>query len=339
MKLRLNKIAHIISSCAIIILLQACEKEPSNVIKQDPSETPKEYKITLTTAKSIGEKIGITMTCESDTWIDINNNNAKDAGEEAKIGVNIFTLVSQTFAIHGKVSQLNCPMQKITNLDLSNKNVITHLVCKNNELSSIDISNCSNMYTFDCSSNKISVLDVSKNIGLANFDCHNNKLRTIDISRNTMLTELSCDSNQLTTLNVSKNTKLVALGCSYNQLSTLDLNANTELLGLNCSNNQITTLIYTTLSNLDCSSNQLKSLNLKNVSGVINVSNNPINGAEMTSLVESLQKYSSPSASVGSLTLVHKANTNNWATKADVKIANSKNWLVYDSEGNEYKGQ
>ena len=133
----------------------------------------------------------------------------------------------------------------------------------------------------------------------------------------TALTELLCPYNQLTTLDVSANTALTLLNCEYNQLTALDVSKNTALKALYCYRNQLTALdvsANTALTKLACFSNQIQA-------------------DEMLALVNSL-----PTVTNGEFYVVDTQDSDegNVITKAQVAIAQSKGWTVYDFD---LKGQ
>jgi len=70
--------------------------------------------MTLTTAKAVGETIELSINADAadqaDVWVDLNNNGAKDAGEEVTEfdQTLAYTLGAQTVTIYGKVTKLNC---------------------------------------------------------------------------------------------------------------------------------------------------------------------------------------------------------------------------------------
>jgi hypothetical protein len=116
---------------------------------------------------------------------------------------------------------LNCSLNPITSLDVSQNTALTWLICKLNQLSS---------------------LNLSQNTALTYLDCDWNQLTSLDVNQNTALTTLSCGGNQFTSLDVSQNTALVGLYCQVNQITSLDLSQNTMLVMLFCHDNQLTCL-------------------------------------------------------------------------------------------------
>jgi len=144
---------------------------------------------------------------------------------------------------------------------------LTTLNCVMNQLTSLDVSQNTALTSLACSDNNLTILDVSQNTALTLLECVINQLTSLDVSANTLLTDLRCYFNQLTSLDVSQNTALTFLDCGYNQITTLDVSQNTALTSFFCWNNQIECLDVssnTALVVLECSINLLEQLNTKN---------------------------------------------------------------------------
>jgi len=140
------------------------------------------------------------------------------------------------------IKELDCGVNQLTSLDVSNNTALTYLVCGSNQLSSLDISNLTNLKILDCQDNQLTALDVSDNVALVWLWCQVNQLTTLDISNLTNLTTLECKNNQLTALDLNNNVNLSFLYCQVNQLTALDVSNLTNLDLLNCRNNQLTAL-------------------------------------------------------------------------------------------------
>ena len=149
------------------------------------------------------------------------------------------------------MTSLNCGLNKLTTLDVSQNTQLTELNCGFNKLTTLDVSQNTQLTSLNCWSDQLTTLDVSQNTQLTELNCGSNKLNTVDVSQNTQLTELNCGYNQLTSLNVTKNTQLTELYCSSNQFTSLNVTKNTKLKKLICYGNNFSTLdldrIYCTL--------------------------------------------------------------------------------------------
>ena len=183
------------------------------------------------------------------------------------------------------LTKLVWPDGKLTALDVSRNDKLTHLDCHGNQLKTLDVSKNGALTYLDCRNNQLETLNVSKNDNLTYLDCRNNQLKTLDVSQNGALKELHCGINNLTeltlntgltyldcgynnnlnSLDVGALEKLECLGCPDTNLSALDLKYNQALTLLNCSNNQLKTLDVSknsALKEMSCAGNQLAELDV-----------------------------------------------------------------------------
>jgi hypothetical protein len=168
-----------------------------------------------------------TSAIDTVTNLDVNNESISDL-----TGIEDFTALTD----------LNCDINQLTNLDVSQNTALTTLHCYLNQLTSLDVSQNTALDSLLCYANQLTTLDVSQNTALDYLNCHNNNLTSIDVNGATALTYLACSQNQLTTLDVSGATALTTLTCNHNQLTSLDLSLQTFLIDLLCHNNQLTFL-------------------------------------------------------------------------------------------------
>ncbi len=313
-----------------------------------PIEIPQdEYKMVLTTAKSVGETIRLRIDAAEadrpDVWIDLNNNGEKDDGEAVtKFAVSVeYTLGAQTVTVYGKVTWLNCDENQLTSLNVSNNKELEKLYCRDNHLTELDVSNNKKLVQLSCRDNHLTELDVSNNKELERLYCCNNHLTELDVSNNTALRELNCDRNHLTELDVRNNKKLGWLYCYSNQLTELDVSNNTALQYLYCSDNRLTTLDVSNnkkLGWLYCSDNQLTTLDVSNNTAlkVLYCYENKISGDDMTALVNSLPDRNGKEE--GEFLVIAKGSDTeqNVITSAQAAVANGRNWPVRDSAENPY---
>ena len=127
------------------------------------------------------------------------------------------------------LTYLDCDINQLTDLDVSQNTALTYLICNNNQLTALDVSQNTALTHLDCRYNQLMDLNVSQNTGLTYLNCSKNQLMDLNVSQNTALIKLHCSNNQLTDLDVSKNTALIKLECGDNQLSHLDVSKNTAL--------------------------------------------------------------------------------------------------------------
>ena len=194
-----------------------------------------------------------------------------------------------TVTLKGKITELRCEYNKITDLNVQGCPSLKHLDCSDNQLTELNVQGLSTLKWLSCSSNKLTTLDVqgltaleylncwrnqltSLNvqgcISLDDLQCSNNKFTTLDLQGLTALQELECEENQLTSLNLQDFTALQELKCGQNQLTSLNLQGCTALQKLICYKNQLTTLDihgFRSLKELNCHSNQLTEINMQDL--------------------------------------------------------------------------
>ena len=107
---------------------------------------------------------------------------------------------------------------------------ISNLYCPGNQLTSLDVSGCTALTELECYSNELTALDVSKNMTLTSLSCEYNQLTSLNVNGCTALKYLSCCENQLTSLDISKNTALTSLYCYNNQFTAAEMNKIYEAL-------------------------------------------------------------------------------------------------------------
>ena len=97
-----------------------------------------------------------------------------------------------------KLKILECPRNKITELNTSSNSELNILGCDHNQLTQLNVSSNGALTTLSCGYNRLTTLDVSGNPNLNILDCYNNQLISLDLSNNSKLMSLNCDNNQLT---------------------------------------------------------------------------------------------------------------------------------------------
>ena len=107
--------------------------------------------------------------------------------------------------IDGKVLTAN--INSVDSLNLVGKNIsdltgieaftaLTDLDCAVNQLTSLDVSQNTALTFLNCNYNQLTSLDVSKNTALTDLDCAVNQLTSLDLTKNTALTRLDCGGNK-----------------------------------------------------------------------------------------------------------------------------------------------
>lgn len=165
------------------------------------------------------------------------------------------------------IYRLNCQVNFLTQLDISQNTELLYLNVGANSLSTLDLSNNLQLISLDCSDNQFTSFDISNNSSLTDLYCERNMLTSLNISQNPSLINLSCGQNPLSSLDVSQNLNLEFLNVYTTQLSDIDVSNNTNLLDLNVSDNQLSSLDVSQLPNLEVLwfiANDISNINISN---------------------------------------------------------------------------
>ncbi len=221
------------------------------------------------------------------TDLDVSGNNIMDL-----TGIEDFTALQA----------LNCNLNNLTALDVSNNSNLEELRCIGNDIASLNINGLTSLTALYCSFNQLTNLDVSLNQDLVTLWCDGNLLTDLDVSTNTSLTDLRCNGNGLTNLTTNGATNLEELRCADNQLTVVDLSNNNNLSFLLIDNNPELTFLdcsYAQLSefNMDgnssltelyCANNLLETLNLEEMPNlsILSCSNNQLTNLDVSQNVD-----------------------------------------------------
>ncbi|MFL2579627.1 MAG: T9SS type A sorting domain-containing protein [Parvicellaceae bacterium] len=126
---------------------------------------------------------------------------------------------------------LDCSLNLLPNLDLSQNTSLTYLKCHTSGISNLDLSQNTALTKIICYMNpQLTSLDLSQNTSLTYLNCLGNfvtfifgQISDLNLSQNIALDTLLCSGNQLTSLDVSQNVALKYLDCGYNKLTSLDV--------------------------------------------------------------------------------------------------------------------
>ena len=91
--------------------------------------------------------------------------------------------------------EFSCPVNEITELNLTHVPHLRHLEFSGNYVKSVDLSCLPDLEFLDCNSNELSDLDIRNNPKLEQLSCGHNKLSVLDISNATGLSNLYCKDN------------------------------------------------------------------------------------------------------------------------------------------------
>ena len=216
----------------------------------------------------------------------------EDFGALSILNCSLNSLATLDVSDNFELGILDCSNNQLTNLDLPDVigNALTELYCSSNQLTSLDVSNSPSLSKLFLSQNVLTSLNLNNNPSLEELGCESNQLTSLDLSNNTLLTQIFCDGNEITSLNLTNNLNLTLLWCRFNQLLSIDVSNNPLLQSLRVWNNQLTTLDISNnlnLTNLSAGQNQLTSLDVnsntlletifcyENQLTSIDVSNNP----------------------------------------------------------------
>ena len=244
---------------------------PSITFKTVKISIPSTPNVVMTTTNTIGSAFSFSIAALANSTpiqVDWGNGTLVNATIGTSYSTVSGTLAGSTIKIYGNgIKGLDINSKKLTAIDVTKANSLTYLNCDLNQLATLDVSNNTVLKSLHCYSNQLTALDVTKNNALTELYCNSNQLTSLDVTNNTSITTLYCYSNQLTTLDVSKNTALFNLFCYNNKLTSLDLSKNTGLAGLDCFSNQLTALDLSkniALRTVYCFSNLLTNLDVSN---------------------------------------------------------------------------
>jgi len=97
---------------------------------------------------------------------------------------------------------IDCSVNNLSYLDLSNKQSLIAVLCEQNQLTSINLNACPMLMQLSCDFNQLTELDLSDNVNLRALECGINYITELDLSNNPNLEELHCPENLLNCLNL-----------------------------------------------------------------------------------------------------------------------------------------
>lgn len=121
----------------------------------------------------------------------------------------------------GALANLNCSVNAIETLDISNNNMLTDLNVSGNNLASLDLSDNPNLAVLNVSNNTLTSLDLNNNTLLDSLDCSGNSIQTLDLSIHPSITNFNCEFNALQALSI-KNGQNANLA-NFNAINNTDL--------------------------------------------------------------------------------------------------------------------
>lgn len=118
------------------------------------------------------------------------------------------------------ITALNCGINQLTTLDISNNISLVSLGCAHNQLSTLDLSSNTALTIIGCGHNQFTGLDLSNNTALQSLYCANGLLTSLDLTANMALQELEANDNDLASLNLNNGNNT---GITFLQLEDNDL--------------------------------------------------------------------------------------------------------------------
>ena len=159
------------------------------------------------------------------------------------------TATGTRVVLKGKITELNCYGNQLTELNVQGLTSLKELWCSDNKLTELNVQGLTSLKQLSCERNQLTALNVQGCASLQGLSCFSNKFTSLDVQGLTSLKGLDCSDNQLTSLNVQGLTVLEYLNCSDNKLPELNVQGLTALKELYCGGNQIKAQAMTALLN------------------------------------------------------------------------------------------
>lgn len=219
----------------------------------------------------------------------------------------------------GNLKTLDCSLNNLTSLDVSQNKKLYALNADDNQLSNINLSLNTKLKTVFLNSNLLSTLDVGSNLLLQELGVSLNNLSELVVGNNLSLQYLSCYSNNISTIDISNNCQLSTLHIGVNGLNALDVSQNPNLHTLTCQENnlpELSIIANSQLNYLDCRDNNISNLDMSNNSQLerLFISNNNLNEIDLSA--------------ASNLKLFYAINNN--LTTLDISYSSQLRWIKCD---------
>ncbi|WP_075343817.1 hypothetical protein [Tenacibaculum agarivorans] len=150
------------------------------------------------------------------------------------------------------LTSLNCRVNNLTALDVTQNTLLKTLTSDGNSLTSIDLSNNTDLEILNLAGSNLTSLDLTNNTLLRKLLLNGNGgLTSLDISNNTKLVEFKAYATNIAALDFSVHPDLETLECYGTQISTVDFSNNPELRVLRVDNTNITELDLSNNPNIE----------------------------------------------------------------------------------------
>ena len=152
--------------------------------------------------------------------------------------------------LKGKITELACPHNQLTALNVQGLTALQKLDCQDNQLPKLNVQGLTSLQELHCNKNQLPELNVQGLTTLQKLDCsYNKQLSELNVQGLTALQELNCSVNKLTALSVQGLTALQELDCSINKLPELNVQDCASLKELDCLGNNLNAQAMTKLLN------------------------------------------------------------------------------------------
>ena len=96
-----------------------------------------------------------------------------------------------------ELSYLDCSINLLTSLNLSQNINLKELYFSNNQVTSIDVSMLKDLEHLWCQSNLLTIVNITQNPNIISLVCRNNLLKSLDVTQNSALVVLAFEKNQI----------------------------------------------------------------------------------------------------------------------------------------------
>ncbi|WP_165499065.1 SusF/SusE family outer membrane protein [Gramella sp. KN1008] len=181
---------------------------------------------------------------ETTIQLDLRNPIYFEYGESNSNIINVTGKISDLSGIESFINleSLFLDRNQLGVLDLSNLNNLKEVFANENEISELILSQSEVLETISLNKNQLTSVDFSKTSNIKDLRVSYNNLSELNLTANSVLTSLSASGNNLSQLDISGFPDLTYLGIADNQLTELDLSVNSKLLTLTVNNNLLTEL-------------------------------------------------------------------------------------------------
>ncbi len=189
------------------------------------------------------------LDCQENYFIETLNTSQLSNLEVLNCGINSINFLDVSNNLYLK--ELRCQYNSISHLNVNSNQNLELLHSYNNSMITINVTGCFALKELNVYQNNLTELNLQNNLNLEDLTTAINPLETINVSNNINLKFLWCSSNDLTTIDVSDNINLLELWCFSNELTSIDVTSNTMLEKLYFGSNNVSSIEATNLFSLE----------------------------------------------------------------------------------------